>query len=103
MRPPQVTAGGAACYGACPAFRTSLSPQSSSPCGGPPASRDRRSVLVELTPAGRAVFDQAHPDLLATEAALLGGLTPRDRTTLARLLAKLAASLEQKHDTPESA
>ncbi len=68
-----------------------------------PASRDRRSVLVELTPAGRAVFDQAHPDLLAAEAALLGGLTPRDRTALASLLAKFAASLEQEQDAPESA
>jgi DNA-binding MarR family transcriptional regulator len=65
------------------------------------ASRDRRSVLIELTPAGRAAFDQAHPDLLATEAALLGGLTPRDRTALAGLLAKLAATLEQEQDTPE--
>lgn len=61
-----------------------------------PASRDRRSVLVELTPAGRAAFDQAHPDMLAAEAALLRELTPRDRTALASLLAKLAASLEQR-------
>jgi DNA-binding MarR family transcriptional regulator len=68
-----------------------------------PASRDRRSVLVELTPAGRAAFDQAHPDLLATEAALLGGLTPRDRAALASLLAKLAASLEQQQDAPGNA
>jgi DNA-binding MarR family transcriptional regulator len=68
-----------------------------------PASRDRRSVLVELTPAGRAIFDQAHPDLLATEAALLDGLSLPDRAALARLLAKLAASLEQKQDAPESA
>lgn len=30
-----------------------------------PASGDRRSVLVELAPAGRATFDQAHPDMLA--------------------------------------
>lgn len=68
-----------------------------------PASRDRRSVLVELTSRGRAAFDRVHPDLLATEAALLGGLTPRDRTALAGLLAKLAASLEQEQGSPESA
>lgn len=68
-----------------------------------PAARDRRSVLVELTPAGRAAFDQAQADHLAIEAALLGGLTPRDRTDLASLLAKLAASLEQRQDTPGSA
>ena len=64
------------------------------------AGRDRRSVLVELTPAGRAVFDQAHPDLLATEAALLDGLPSRDRASLARLLGKLAALLEHDETTP---
>jgi len=62
-----------------------------------PAGRDRRSVLVELTPAGRAVFDQAHPDLLATEATLLDGLSRQDHTALSRLLAKLAANLETKN------
>jgi len=62
-----------------------------------PAGRDRRSVLIELTPAGRAVFDQAHPDLLATEATLLDGLSRQDHTALSRLLAKLAANLETKN------
>jgi DNA-binding MarR family transcriptional regulator len=60
-----------------------------------PAERDRRSVLVELTPRGRAAFDQAQADHLATEAALLDGLPPRDRASLAKLLSKLAALLEQ--------
>ena len=68
-----------------------------------PAGRDRRSVLVELTPAGRAVFDQAHPDLLATEATLLDGLSQQDRAALGGLLAKLAANLEQKQGSPASA
>jgi DNA-binding MarR family transcriptional regulator len=68
-----------------------------------PAGRDRRSVLVELTPAGRAVIDQAHPDLLATEATLLDGLTQQDRAALGGLLAKLAANLEQKQGSPASA
>jgi DNA-binding MarR family transcriptional regulator len=62
-----------------------------------PAGRDRRSVLIELTPAGRAVFDQAHPDLLATEATLLDGLPRQDRAALSRLLAKLAANLETQN------
>jgi len=66
-----------------------------------PAGRDRRSVLVELTQAGRAAFDQAQADHLAVEAALLSGLTPGDRSALAGLLAKLAASLEQEQDTTE--
>jgi len=64
-----------------------------------PADRDRRSILVELTPAGRSVFDQAYPDLLATEAALLDGLHPPDRASLASLLAKLAALLENDEAT----
>ena len=68
-----------------------------------PATRDRRSVLVELTPRGRAVFEHAHTDLLATEAALLEGLPRHDRAALAGLLAKLAASLEQAQDRPASA
>jgi DNA-binding MarR family transcriptional regulator len=60
-----------------------------------PANRDRRSVLVELTPRGRAVIDQAHIDMLGTQAALLDGLSPRDQSSLAKLLGKLAALLEQ--------
>lgn len=64
-----------------------------------PAARDRRSIHVELTPAGRALIDEAHTDLLATEARLLDGLPPRDRATLAGLLARLAASLERHQDS----
>lgn len=63
-----------------------------------PAARDRRSILVELTAAGRALIDRAHVDLVSTEAGLLDGLSPGDRATLAKLLAKLAASLEHKQD-----
>lgn len=63
------------------------------------AARDRRSVHVELTPSGRALIDQAHTDLLSTEASLLNGLAPGDRTALAGLLAKLAASLEHHQDS----
>ncbi|HEY7049930.1 MAG TPA: MarR family transcriptional regulator [Jatrophihabitantaceae bacterium] len=64
-----------------------------------PATRDRRSVLVELTPRGRTVIDHAIADLLTIEADLLDGLSGQDRSTLAALLAKLAAILEQHHDT----
>jgi DNA-binding MarR family transcriptional regulator len=60
-----------------------------------PATRDRRSVLVELTPDGRALIDEAITGLLDTEASLLQDLTQDDRAALAGLLAKLAASLEQ--------
>jgi DNA-binding MarR family transcriptional regulator len=60
-----------------------------------PAPDDRRSVLVELTKRGRALFDKAHADLLAIEASLLEGLTANERTTLADLLARLAGALEE--------
>lgn len=59
-----------------------------------PAARDRRSILVELTDHGRTVIDHAVADLLDTEAALLEGLSPKDRSALAGLLGKLAAQLE---------
>ena len=68
-----------------------------------PATRDRRSVLVELTARGRAIFDKAHPDLLATEAAMLESLSRHDRAALAGLLAKLAAGLEQTRDNSATA
>jgi DNA-binding MarR family transcriptional regulator len=68
-----------------------------------PASRDRRSVLVELTARGHAIFDKAHADLLAAEATLLDGLSGQDRATLAALLAKLAANLEHIQDSPARA
>lgn len=55
---------------------------------------DRRSVLVELTAQGRELIDQAHVELLGSEAALLEDFTPQERSTLTRLLAKLAARLE---------
>jgi DNA-binding MarR family transcriptional regulator len=66
-----------------------------------PAARDRRSILVELTADGRALIDQAHVDLLSTEAGLLSGLSSGERETLAKLLAKLAASLEHEQDTSD--
>jgi DNA-binding MarR family transcriptional regulator len=61
-----------------------------------PARHDRRSILVELTPEGRTLFDQACADLLTIQAALLQGLDAQDRAALAGLLGKLAAQLE--HD-----
>lgn len=58
------------------------------------SDRDRRSVSVELTTAGRKLIDQAAADLLATQAHLLEGLTEPDRRALTRLLAKLSSLLE---------
>jgi DNA-binding MarR family transcriptional regulator len=60
------------------------------------SDRDRRSVSVGLTAAGRDVIDSAVEDLLAVESRLLDGLTQADQRALARLLAKLAAGLDAK-------
>jgi DNA-binding MarR family transcriptional regulator len=64
-----------------------------------PAERDRRSIVVEITADGRALFDRAHPDLLAAESDLLDGLSSRDRSSLASLLGKLATQIERRDAT----
>lgn len=64
------------------------------------SEHDRRSVSVELTPAGREVIDAAATDLVATEAHLLQALTDADQRVLARLLAKLATDLDAEHARP---
>jgi DNA-binding MarR family transcriptional regulator len=59
-----------------------------------PDPSDRRSSLVVLTSAGRALADAAVDDHVANEAELLSGLTAAERRTLDQLLHKLLASLE---------
>jgi len=51
-----------------------------------PDSRDKRGVLVELTPAGLRTVDGAFSDLLARERELLTGLSPGQQRELASLL-----------------
>jgi len=58
-----------------------------------PSQGDGRSRTVALTPAGRALIDDAVVDHLANEARLLSGLDPVDRRALADLLGRLATSL----------
>jgi DNA-binding MarR family transcriptional regulator len=55
---------------------------------------DRRSVLVELTDAGRKVFEQAVATDAAGEQELLAALTKEDRRVLVSLLKKLLVGLE---------
>ncbi len=63
------------------------------------ASReDRRSLLVELTEKGRALAEAAFREDMAVEDAIVAALTPAERATLAGLLAKLAASMEEGED-----
>jgi DNA-binding MarR family transcriptional regulator len=61
-----------------------------------PSPTDRRSVLIELTPAAVAVVDRVITEHVAREAEFLAPLTDRDRATLDRLLDKLLAA----HDAP---
>lgn len=58
------------------------------------AQADRRSLLVELTEAGRAKAEAAFREDMALEHRLLGGLDAAEQAELARLLTRLALSLE---------
>ncbi len=61
-----------------------------------PDPRDRRGVIVRLTPAGRLTVDAAFRELLDREHALLRELDPGDRSALAGLLRRLVI----RFDTP---
>lgn len=58
-----------------------------------PSDADRRSVLVSLTDAGRALIDSALPDHVATEERLLAGLPAAQREQLASTLRTLLEHL----------
>jgi DNA-binding MarR family transcriptional regulator len=55
---------------------------------------DGRGRLVRLTPTGRHTVDAALADLVAREAAILHGLSERQRTTLAGLLRRLVTPFD---------
>jgi DNA-binding MarR family transcriptional regulator len=59
-----------------------------------PDPDDRRSVLVELTDAGRKVLEEAVAANTKSERALLGDLSPTEVATLGKLLRKMLAALE---------
>jgi DNA-binding MarR family transcriptional regulator len=61
---------------------------------------DARSLLVELTPAGRKRAEIAFREDMQVEKAMLAALTPSEREQLGRLLAKLAAHVAA-HGEPE--
>ena len=61
--------------------------------------QDRRRVILELTPAGRAIYDQVVPLVLAVEAQLVAELTAEERTTFRTLLGKLDARIGSGEDT----
>lgn len=59
-----------------------------------PDPRDRRGVLVRLTPDGRSTVDGALAGLLAREQDLLAALKPAERDRLAGLLRRLVVPFE---------
>jgi DNA-binding MarR family transcriptional regulator len=54
-----------------------------------PNPADRRSVLVEITPAGRETTDQLLPGIRSLERGILSALTPDERAQLLDMLAKV--------------
>ncbi len=58
-----------------------------------PDPRDRRGVLVRLTPNGKEAVDGAFESLLTSERELLSDLPAADRTRLAALLKQLMVPL----------
>ena len=58
-----------------------------------PSERDARSLLVELTPAGRKLAEAAFREDMAVEAELLEGLSSGERDRLSALLARLVAEI----------
>ncbi len=50
---------------------------------------DLRSFVLRLTKAGRDIFDETMPTLIAHERTMLSGLTPAEQDQLSELMAKL--------------
>jgi DNA-binding MarR family transcriptional regulator len=57
------------------------------------SERDGRVVLLALTDAGRAVVDDEMPRRIADDEAIIAGLDPAERETLAQLLRKVCVTL----------
>ncbi len=56
--------------------------------------RDRRGVVVALTPAGEALADELFPRQIAHERAVLTDLSEEERAELGRLLAVVLRRLD---------
>ena len=65
-----------------------------------PNPDDRRSLLIETTPEGRAVTDTFIPGLHSVERRVFSVLTPRERAQLLTLLGKVLASANELADEP---
>lgn len=67
-----------------------------------PDPRDRRGVLVQLTPAGRDLVDAALSTLLEREHSLIAALAPSDHSGLPDMLRRLLVASEQAAGAPSS-
>jgi DNA-binding MarR family transcriptional regulator len=56
---------------------------------------DRRAVRIALTAEGRAALDERRARMLARRRALFDQLSPAERRSAARVLARLAAAYEE--------
>ena len=61
---------------------------------------DRRSVLVSMTEAGRALLDAVFPAIAASEAQALAGLDPAQSGELAELLGVVLATVDPEDFSP---
>lgn len=59
-----------------------------------PWERDGRVVLMRLTAEGAALVDREFPRFLEIDQAMLAGLTIKEQTQLAKLLRKVALTVE---------
>lgn len=64
---------------------------------------DRRGILVELTPKGRALVDDIAEAHMTNERALLDALNLDEQRDLAMLLKKLLLAFESKHPKSRAA
>src|ERR1700759_5431374 len=62
-----------------------------------PSAADRRSVLVRLTPAGRALIAETGAGFAADVTAMLGRLPAREQATLTRLVSRLIVGAAASH------
>jgi DNA-binding MarR family transcriptional regulator len=58
-----------------------------------PDPTDRRRLLIEITPDGKAIVDQFLPEVVALQTAAMATLTEAQRRQLVELLATLGANL----------
>ena len=65
-----------------------------------PNPDDRRSVLVEVTEAGRALCDQFLPGIHTVERSVMSELSPDERSQLLELLAKVLAGAASVAEGP---